>query len=107
MTEAFVGLGELILLLIRFGVLLAFLVGLLIILLISIIYFTEYLYDSIFGNLGMKFVTLVLRKIPRAENIKIVSIICSLLQPKEIYFRYETPLCTYCFLIQPFLFYVD
>lgn len=97
MTEAFVGLGKLILLLIGTGILLAFAVGLLIVLLISIIYFTGYLYDSIVGNLGMKFGTLVLRKIPRAKNIKIVSKMCSLLQPKEIYLRYETPLCTYCF----------
>ena len=97
MTEAFVGLGKLILLLIGSGILLAFAVGLLIILLISIIYFTGYLYDSIVGNLGMKFGTLVLRKIPRAKNIKIVSKVFSMLQPKEIYLRYETPLCTYCF----------
>lgn len=40
----------------------------------------------------MKFGALVLRKIPRAKNIKIVNKMCRMLQPKEIYLRYETPM---------------
>ena len=86
--------------LIGLGLLFAYLVGVLIILLISIIYFGGYLYDSFVGNLAIKFGHLVLRKMPKAKRVKDIEIvykIWKLLKPKEIYLRYETPLFTYCF----------
>jgi hypothetical protein len=95
--ESFVGLGKLLIFLIEAGILLAYLIALFIILVITMVYFCGYIYDSIVGNSPLKIGMWIIKKIPQVKKKKLICKAWDALQPKDIYLRYETPLCSYCF----------
>jgi hypothetical protein len=93
-------MGALIELLIKLAsliVIIIFLVGLLFIMLISVVYIAGYIYDSVFGNSFIWLGHFISGKYPKIKNIPMVVKLWRKIQPKELYFRYETPLFTYCF----------
>lgn len=73
------------------------LAGLLFVMLISAVYIFGYIYDSIFGNSIVMLGHLLGRKHPKIKNNTLVVKIWKIIQKKELYLRYETPLFTYCF----------
>lgn len=67
------------------------------ILFISIIYFAGYFYDSIFGNIFLKVGRFFAKKFPKIKQCNFLKKCWMKIQPKEVYLRYETPICSYCF----------
>lgn len=76
---------------------LGYCIALLIILFITVVYSVGYLYDSIFGDSLYKLGIYIAKKIPKIKKFKFLLHIKRLLEPREHFVRYETPLCTYCF----------
>lgn len=71
--------------------------------LISVVYIVGYVYDSIFGNSFISLGNFIGRKYPEIKNIQLVVKVWNKIQPKELYLRYETPLFTYCSILQGWL----
>lgn len=67
------------------------------ILFISIIYFAGYFYDTIFGNIFLKVGRFVAKKFPKIKQYIFIQKCWDKIQPQELYLRYETPICSYCF----------
>lgn len=74
-----------------------YLLALIFVLLVSFIYFIGFLYDAVMGNVALNIGSWVAQKIPQIKNNRLLIDIWKIIQPKEIYLRYETPLFTYCF----------
>lgn len=75
----------------------AYMLVIVILLVITAVYLVGYLYDSIMGNWGVTVGKWTANKIPQVRNNKIIKKFWKLIEPREMYLRYETPLCTYCF----------
>lgn len=82
---------------IRIFLAVAYCVAFLIVLLISVVYFVGYLYDSIFGNCLYDIGKYVAKRYCKIRNNRILRKVKRIIEPKKWYMRYETPLCTYCF----------
>lgn len=78
-------------------IILVCLVGLLTVLLITPIYFAVYFLDATLGNMPLKIGSWMGKKFPRVKDKALIRRCWEKIQPKSLYVRYETPLCTYCF----------
>lgn len=76
---------------------LVYLVVFLFILTISLIYTLGYIQDALFGEWLINYVLLFINKISKATKRNILKKFEDYIKPKDMYMRYETPLCTYCF----------
>ncbi len=76
---------------------LGYCIALIIVLLITAVYGVGYLYDSVFGNSLYKVGISIAKKYSKIKNIKILRKVKNIIEPREQFTRYETPLCTYCF----------
>lgn len=61
------------------------------------VYTLGYIYDIIFGNWIIKLGHKIGKKYYKIKNVSIIRKIWSLMQPKECYLRYATPVISYCF----------
>ena len=77
--------------------LVAYCVAMLMVMIISLVYCIGYVYDTIIGDWLFHFGKFVSSKSPRLKEFDVLKKVGNWMQPKEIYLRYETPLCTYCF----------
>lgn len=77
--------------------LMAYCIALLMVLLITLVYFCGYVYDAVFGNLPHKACGKLREKFPEINKYAIFIKIGNIVTPKNIYLRYETPVCTFCF----------
>lgn len=86
--------------------LIAYYVAFLIVIIISVVYCMGYVYDTLFGNWLLKIGIFFLDKFPAIKNIGILKKIKTIMNSKQIYLRYETPLFTYCFSFLA-IFFID
>lgn len=56
-----------------------------------------YVYDSIFGNSLLKVGHFIGKKFSKIKDISLIVKLWRKIQPKKLYFRYETPVFAYCF----------
>ena len=61
------------------------------------VYTLGYIYDIIFGNWIIQLGHKIGKKYYKIKNVSIIRKIWSLMQPKECYLRYATPVISYCF----------
>lgn len=78
-------------------VLSAYGIAMLLIMTISLVYFAGYVYDTICGKFLYRWGIALSNKFVKLKQIKILRKIKRWMKPKNLYLRYETPLCTYCF----------
>lgn len=76
---------------------LGYCLAMLIVLVIAAFYSVGYLYDSVCGNSVYNIGIYIAKKYPQIKKSMILRKIKSIIEPKERFTRYETPLCTYCF----------
>lgn len=77
--------------------LIAYCIALLMVLLITLVYFCGYVCDAILGNLPHKVCEKLRKKFPQINKHNVFIKISSIVAPQKIYLRYETPLCAFCF----------
>lgn len=70
---------------------------LLVVLTITIGYTIGYIYDAFIGRTFLKLSYYVGKKFPSINKNRCFIKVHKILQDKELYLRYETPLCVYCF----------
>ena len=61
------------------------------------VYTLGYIYDIIFGNWIIQLGHKIGKKYYKIKNVSIIRKIWSLMQPKECYLRYPTPVISFCF----------
>lgn len=76
---------------------LVYLVVFLFVLTISVVYTLGYIQDALLGEWLINHVLLFINKLSKSKKRNILKKFEGFIKPKDMYMRYETPLCTYCF----------